>query len=438
MSLYLLSLGCPRNQVDSELMMGALSEAGIEMAHEPDEAEIIVINTCAFIEAAVNESLDVIFEVAALKKSGACRLLVVAGCLPERFGPDLASKLPEVDIFLGTGAYDRVTEAVLNPSDFPKSLLPPPSLSSHHRRISPRRLTEPHTAYLRVAEGCERRCSYCAIPKLRGKVRSRPFEEIMEEARFLADSGVKEIILAAQDTTAYGRDLGKKSAFARLISSVSRVSEGIRTRFLYGHPASIDLEAVRAVADGPGICPYFDLPIQHASDPVLKRMGRPYRREDLLKLFDSIRALVPDAALRTSAMVGFPGETDRDFEILFDFMDEVQFDHAGVFVYSDFDDLASHRLLNPVPAKISKERQDALMARQQTISREKNQKYMGKTIEILIEKKVEDGVWQGRASFQAPDVDGIVYVHGQRLETGAFRDAEITDTLDYDLVGEAV
>ncbi|VEN73560.1 Ribosomal protein S12 methylthiotransferase RimO [Candidatus Desulfarcum epimagneticum] len=438
MSLYLLSLGCPRNQVDSELMMGALSEAGIEMAHEPDEAEIILVNTCAFIEAAVNESLDVIFEMAALKKSGACRLLVVAGCLPERFGPDLASKLPEADIFLGTGAYDRVVEAVLNPNDFPKSLLPDPSLSSHHRRISPRRLTDTHTAYLRVAEGCARRCSYCVIPKLRGEVRSRPFEEIMEEARFLADSGVKEIILAAQDTTAYGRDLGEKSEFARLISSVSRVSEGIRTRFLYGHPGSIDLAAIQAVADGPGICPYFDLPIQHASDPVLKRMGRPYRREDLLKLFDSIRTLVPDAALRTSIMTGFPGETDRDFQILFDFINEVEFDHAGVFVYSDFDDLPSHRLPDPVPAKISKERHDALMARQRTISRKKNETYLEKTIEVLIETKVEDGVWQGRAPFQAPDVDGIVYAHGRRLEIGVFRDVEITDTLDYDLVGEAL
>ena len=438
MKVYLESLGCARNQVDSELMLGDLAEAGAIVTDHPHEADIIIVNTCAFIEAAVNETIDVIFELARFKKIGVCRRLIVIGCFPERFGESMVSKMPEVDLFLGAGAYDKIKDAVFQSADIPTCFLPDPEGSWRYKKISPRQLTEKQTAYLRIAEGCDRHCSYCIIPKLRGKQRSRPIDEALDEARFLLSSGVKEINLVAQETTAYGQDLDGKNRFAELLSSMARVSNGAWIRFLYGHPESLSKDAIRVIAEEPDICSYFDLPIQHASDSILKKMGRPGQRDDLLKLFAFIREQIPNAVLRTSAIVGFPGETEQDVQTLLAFMEEVQFDHVGVFVYSDFDDLPSHRLKNHVPPEMAQDRRDRLMSRQKVISLNKNQKYLETITKTLIEKKIEDGIWQGRGFFQAPEVDGVIYVHGNHLAVGDFVDVEIIDAMEYDLVGEVI
>ena len=438
MKVYLESLGCARNQVDSEGMLGDLIAAGAIVAEQPHEADVIIVNTCAFIEPAVNETIDVILELARFKKIGVCRRLIAIGCFPERFGQEMTSKMPEVDIFLGAGAYDQIKDAVFDDADLPTCFLPDPQLSQRHKKISPRRLTDKQTAYLRVAEGCDRHCTYCIIPKLRGKQRSRPLDEILDEARFLRSSGVKEINLVAQETTAYGQDIDGKNRFAELISSVAQVADGAWVRFLYGHPESLSADAIRAMAAQPNVCAYFDLPIQHAGDSILKKMARGYRRDDLLKLFAFIREQIPNAVLRTTVIVGFPGETERDFQIIAEFIKEIQFDHAGVFTYSDFDDLPSHRLENHVPLNVAQDRRDRLMNLQKTISLNKNQKYLDTVVKTLIEKKVEDGIWQGRGFFQAPEVDGVIYVHGDHLAIGDFADVKIIDAMEYDLVGDVV
>ena len=435
MNIHLVSLGCARNLVDSEVMTGKLREAGCIPVSELEDAEVIIVNTCSFIEAAANESIDTILALAAFKKSGACSRLIVTGCLPERYREDIVSALPEVDIFLGTGAYDRIIDAVQDGLKLSSCLLPDPDGITLETADTARDLSTGSVAYLKIAEGCDRHCTYCIIPKLRGRQKSRSMGDIVAEAEKLAASGVKELTLVSQDTTAYGKDLDDPADLSLLLERLSRISCDIWIRFLYGHPESIADAVIRSVADHPRICPYFDIPVQHASDAVLKRMGRHYGRKELLRLFERIRAMVPEASLRTTVIVGFPGETDADFDLLLSFVKEIRFDHLGVFVYSDADDLPSHHLPDPVPAAIARRRRNRLMAAQKKISAEKNRSCLERIIPVLVESAPEKGVYMGRTRFQAPEVDGVTIIHADQLEIGDVIRVRIADTLEYDLIG---
>ncbi len=438
MKLHLVSLGCAKNLIDSEVMLGRLVNAGWVITDEPAEAEIIIVNTCSFIEPAVNESIDTILELAKFKETGTCRHLVVTGCLPERFREEIVHALPEVDIFLGTGAFDRIVQAVNGSSDFSKCLLPDPNLLTMQGKEAHRIRSSSHIAYIKIAEGCSRHCTYCIIPRLRGKYRSRNHEDIIAEARSLVLSGVKELIIVAQDTTSYGKDLNMSVDLSGLLESISDISDDVWIRLMYGHPESIDESIIKTVAKYDNICTYFDIPVQHVSSSVLKRMHRKYTRDDLYRLFEKIRETAPDCALRTTAIVGFPGETDKDFQQLFDFAEDICFDHLGVFIYSDSDDLPSHRLSNHVPKNTAKKRHDRLMSRQADISLKNNQKHIGKVLNILVEEKSENNLFIGRTYFQAPEVDGITYINSNQLQPGRFAGIKITDAFEYDLAGKTV
>lgn len=438
MKVYLVNLGCVRNLVDSEIMLGRLVQAGWTVTQDPGKADIIVINTCSFIEPAVNESIDTILEVAKFKQTGGCRNIIVTGCLPERFREEIVHLLPEVDFFLGTGAFDRIVQAADGSKNLPVSFLPNPNFSAIQEKDAPRVSSFTHIAYIRIAEGCDKGCTYCIIPKLRGKHRSRPLEDIVGEARRFISSGIKELILVAEDTTYYGRDLSPPLDLRLLIERISTISGNVWLRVLYGHPESIDESTIKTIATRSNICSYFDIPIQHASGSILKRMGRRYTRDYLYRLIDKIRSLDPDAALRTTAIVGFPGETEKDFRQLLDFVEDVCFDHLGAFIYSDFEDLPSHRLSGHIPEKVATQRYDLLMSNQAKISLKNNRKQIGRTVRVLVEEKQEDNMFCGRAAFQAPEVDGVVYINSEQMETGCFADVKITDAYEYDLVGEPV
>jgi ribosomal protein S12 methylthiotransferase len=458
MKLYLLSLGCARNLVDSEIMLGRIKRSGWTIVEEPEEAEVIVVNTCSFIEDAADESIEMILELARYKQAGSCLRLVVAGCLPERYREEIANQMPEVDAFLGTGAYDQIVAAVEGANTSGGCLLPDPDSNPAQDKDVPRALSESHMAYLKVAEGCSRHCTYCIIPKLRGKKRSRPPQEVIVEAQNLLDAGVKELVLVAQDTTSYGKDLQPTVNLGQLVESLAGLPvnparqpgahvDGNDTdhswiRVLYGHPESIDDAFIKSVASHPNVCSYFDIPIQHVSRPILKKMGRQYTRDNLRRLFDKIRSQVPDAVLRTTLILGFPGETEKDFETLVRFIEDIRFDHLGVFLYSDSGDLASHALPDHVPAGVAQERYDQLMSCQLDISAQNYQKYIGQTLEVLVEEAVEDRLYAGRATFQAPEVDGMTYVkfgEGQsEARTGSFVRIKVTDAMEYDLIGDSV
>jgi ribosomal protein S12 methylthiotransferase len=447
MKLYLESLGCAKNQVDSEIMLGQLRQAGWEITTDPGEAEAIVVNTCCFIESAAQESVDTIIELAQYKRTGACRRLVVAGCLPQRYRDKIVAAIPEADMFLGTGAFDQIAKAVLPSRNRRKLLLPDPNRPAAAEGDGARVLLTPHTAYLKVAEGCGRACTYCIIPKLRGRHHSRPLADLAAEARDLIASGVQELVLVAQDTTAYGTDLKPPTSLAALVKCLAEIAAAEKQgalspwiRILYGHPESLEEGFVRTVAAYPHVCSYFDLPIQHASDRILKRMGRGYTREKLHRLFQRIRTLVPDAVLRTTVIVGFPGETETDFREVLDFVEEIRFDHLGVFVYSDAEDIPAHRLRGKVPPAAAQERYDQLMCCQMDIACEKNQRHIDTTQQVLIEEDLGNHMFAGRTAFQAPEVDGVTYVNtaasGRRPAIGRFVRARITDGMEYDLMGE--
>jgi ribosomal protein S12 methylthiotransferase len=447
--LYLESLGCARNQVDSEIMNGRLKKAGWTLTDDPDEAETIVVNTCSFIESAAQESIDTILEFAEYKQEGSCRRLVVTGCLPERYREEIVRELPEVDVFLGTGAYHQIVSAVQDPKFTNHCVLPDPDLAALQDQHSPRDLSQPHLAYLKIAEGCSKACTYCIIPKLRGKQHSRPPDDIVSEAMQLIAGGARELVLVAQDTTAYGRDLADPVSLGQLLERLARIESNDSRklgahwfRVLYGHPESIDDFFIEAVGSFHNVCSYFDIPIQHANSAVLKRMGRRYRGSDLYRLFDHIRKQVPDAVLRTTVIVGFPGETDKEFEELLRFVEDVRFDHLGTFIYSDSDDLPSHQLSNHVSKDVAVDRYHQLMSAQSAISTENNQKYIGQVLKVLVEESLESNLFAGRTNFQAPEVDGVSYINtGSQpfdLKIGCFTDMRVTDTMEYDLMGEAV
>ena len=445
MILFLETLGCCRNQVDSEVMLGRLASQGHVITSDPSGAEVIIVNTCGFIAAASAEAIDTILDLAQYKKEGSCRRLVVTGCLPERFREDtLVDALPEVDAFLGTGACDRIIEAVEDTSGTIMTLLPDPCARELQGLPLPRKITQDYMAYVKVSEGCNRKCTYCIIPTLRGIQRSRSVDSVVEESAILVSQGVNEIILVGENTTDYGLDLTPPVPLSHLLGAVSKKVGGIEKphptwiRLLYTHPSSIDKNVIKAIAKNENICSYYDIPIQHADSRTLKRMGRNYTMEDLYTLFETIRTIDPQAVLRTTLITGFPGETESEFQTLVKFVEDIRFDHLGVFSYSDSEDLSSHHLKNHVPEILSEERHDTIMARQAEISDAINQKYLGQTLPVLVEENPDEGIYLGRTSFQAPEVDGITFIYGSGLEIGTFTDVKITETHEYDLSGETV
>jgi ribosomal protein S12 methylthiotransferase len=446
--VYLESLGCARNQVDSETMLALLRADGWSVADEPDEADAIVVNTCSFIEPAADESIDTILALARYKTSGRCKRLIVAGCLPERYGQDSADALPEVDLFLGTGAYDQVAAAARGAMEQGICLLPDPD-TVDILSVPSRRPLAGHAAYLKIAEGCSRGCTFCIIPKLRGRQKSRSFSAIVNEAGELISGGVKELTLVAQETTAYGSDLldgpgpvdgpgpAGRPDLAHLLAALADLEPSVWIRFLYGHPQSMSRSIIETVARYANICPYFDIPIQHAADRVLRRMGRKYTVQDLERLFDTIRDRLPQAAIRTTVLVGFPGETEADVDQLSQLVTRVQFDHLGVFLYSDAEDLPSHGLKSHVAPRIAQERRDRLMDLQRGISEARLTRLDGQKMTVLVEKMAEPGIYAARTMLQAPEVDGGVLVRtGRPLAPGAMIAVKIVETLEYDLIGE--
>lgn len=439
MKVYLESLGCARNQVDSEEMLARLNDAGCQVTADPAAADAIVVNTCSFIESAADESIETILAMAAYKQTGNCRKLVVTGCLPERYREATARELPEVDAFLGTGAFDRIVDALTAEAPAGHCLLPDPDSIRTDGSLE-RSSSVPHAAYLKIAEGCSRSCTYCIIPKLRGRQKSRPREVLLAEARHLAAAGVRELTLVAQDSTAYGCDLEPPLSLADLLDELATALPEVWIRVLYGHPLSLRDEVLAVVVGRDNICPYFDIPIQHSSSALLRSMGRGHDRDTLVQLFEKIRAQVPEAVLRTTVIVGFPGETEADFEDLLAFAEAVRFDHLGVFTYSDADDLPSHQLPDPVPEDIARERRDRLMALQMEISEENLARFHGRSGPVLVEEEEEPGLWVGRSMAQAPEVDGVTYIRAVDPHVapplGRVVKVKIVDTLEYDLIGE--
>jgi ribosomal protein S12 methylthiotransferase len=451
-SIYLESLGCARNQVDSEIMLGRLEAAGWHITDDPEIADAIVVNTCSFIESAADESIDTILALAAYKQSGQCRQLIVTGCLPQRYRDDIRQALPEVDLFLGTGGFADIVDALAHPHIGRACRLPAPGSAPAQRATTPRRLLDSHMAYIRISEGCNRHCTYCIIPSLRGRQQSRQPRDIVQECASLQQAGIKEAILVAEDTTAYGQDLtpplGLNDLLRQLTDAINLppapslddagASADFRLRLLYGHPSSIDSRVIATVAAHPRICPYFDLPIQHASPKMLERMGRHYRPQRLLDLIADIRRQAPGATVRTTVIVGFPGEDDDDFQQLLDFIQVARFDLLGAFVYSDAADLPSHHLDGHVRPEIAQNRFDQVMALQESVSADLNQRHLDRIYHVLIDGRQDDGLLIGRTAHQAPDVDGLTLIARGHAEIGSYARVKITDTLAYDLIGEII
>jgi ribosomal protein S12 methylthiotransferase len=485
-----VSLGCPKNLVDSEVMMGILADAGAELTTRAEDAEVIVVNTCSFIDSAKQESVNTILEMAAHKSTGRAKKLVVAGCLVERYRNDIQKNIPEVDAVVGTGELESILAAAgvtpsapkAQPADSPFVILGSSALTKatagtlpasraegdlreHNGRFSraewdgaisdlPNYLMSEHTprvlatgkysAYLKIAEGCDHPCSFCVIPQLRGKFRSRRFESVIAEAERLAANGVKELILIGQDTTCYGEDLGLKDGLAQLLERLAQIESVRWVRFLYAYPNKITGKLLETIAGNPKICSYIDVPLQHASAPVLKSMKRGASADIFLKSIAKMRATIPNLTLRTSFIVGFPGETKEDFEALCSFVRAAEFDWLGVFSYSDEEGSPAHKLNGKVPPREIERRRKKLMQIQQSISRKKKQALVGREFDLVITGPSDetDLLWEGRTEMHAPEIDGKVLVNDfgpyDELRAGEFVRCEITEAHDYDLVARVI
>jgi ribosomal protein S12 methylthiotransferase len=438
-----VSLGCPKNLVDSEVMMGILAREGYELTPHADEAEILVVNTCSFIESAQKESVDAILEMAEHKKFGAARKLIVAGCLVERFRDQILEQVPEVDAVVGTGEVERILEAVAG--DLRVLPAAPPAFLYHD--LTPRVITTPrHAAYIKIAEGCDHPCTFCIIPQLRGAFRSRRFESVAREAENLAASGTREITLIGQDTTSYGEDLGLRDGLAQLLARLAQVDDLLWVRFLYAYPNRVTQKLLDTLAAHPRLAKYMDMPLQHASRNVLARMKRGSHGDAFLTLLERIRTTIPGVSLRTSFIVGFPGETEADFAELCDFVRAASLDWMGVFEYSDVDNANSYSLDAKVDAETITDRRNRLMAIQKKISREKLRAWKGRTATALVEGPSKDTplVWEARLEGMAPDIDGKLYLtdielpSGETAETGDVARVEILKADTYDLIGRVV
>jgi ribosomal protein S12 methylthiotransferase len=447
-----VSLGCPKNLVDSEVMMGILAREGYELTPRADEAEVLVVNTCSFIEAAQKESVEAILEMAEYKKFGAAKKLIVAGCLVERFRAQILEQVPEVDAVVGTGEVERIMEAV--EGDLRVLPAQPPAFLYHD--LTPRIVTTPkHAAYIKIAEGCDHPCTFCIIPQLRGAFRSRRFESVVREAENLARAGAREITLIGQDTTSYGEDLGLRDGLAQLLGKLAQTDDLLWVRFLYAYPNRVTQKLLDTIAAHPRLAKYMDMPLQHASRNVLARMKRGSNGDAFLKLLERIRATIPGVSLRTSFIVGFPGETEADFKELCDFVKAAKLDWMGVFEYSDVDNAGSYALDEKVDAETISDRRNRLMAIQKKISRENlRAKYLcgesrapkERTFTALIEGASKDNplVWEARLEGMAPEIDGKLYLTdielpgGEVAEAGEVARVEITKTDAYDLIGRVV
>ena len=438
-----VSLGCPKNLVDSEVMMGLVARDGYELTSRADEADVLVVNTCSFIEAAQKESVDTILEMAEHKKFGSAKKLIVAGCLVERYRDQILTQIPEVDAVVGTGEVERILEVIHG--DLRVLPAQPPAFLYHD--LTPRILTTPkHAAYIKIAEGCDHPCSFCIIPQLRGKFRSRRFESVIREAENLAGNGTREITLIGQDTTSYGEDLGLRDGLAQLLAGLSSIDELLWVRFLYAYPNRVTQGLLDTLAAHSRLAKYLDMPLQHASRNVLARMKRGSHGDAFLKLLERIRVTIPGVSLRTSFIVGFPGETQNDFDELCDFVRAGQFDWMGVFEYSDVDNAGSFALDGKVDRQTVKDRRNCLMAIQKKISRERLRQWKGRTETALLEGPSLDNpmVWEARLEGMAPEIDGKLYLTDIELHDGSLADTgdavrvEITKTDAYDLVGKVV
>ena len=438
MKLFFISLGCDKNLVDSEQMIGILTENGHEIVSDEAEAEGVIINTCCFILDAKEESVQTILEMAELKKNGKIRLLVVTGCMAQRYRDEIITEIPEVDAVLGTSSYDEILEAVSSVGDGGHFL----AFQDINRLVpdGDRRVltTGGHFAYLKIAEGCDKHCTYCIIPSLRGNYRSVPMEKLVAQAENLASQGVKELILVAQETTVYGKDLYGKKMLPDLLKKLCRIS-GIRwIRILYCYPEEITPELVETIRTEPKICHYLDMPIQHVNDRILKRMGRRTTGAELRKTIAYLREQIPDIVLRTTLITGFPGETEEEHEELMQFIDETSFDRLGAFPYSPEEGTPAADMPDQVPDEIKEARRDEIMELQQEISAERGQAMIGKTLLCMIEGQISgESAYIARTYADAPQVDGYIFVQsGELMVTGDFVKVHVTGALEYDLIGE--
>src|SRR5882672_3427913 len=443
-----ISLGCPKNLVDSEVMMGQLSQKGFEITADPTEAEMLVVNTCGFIESAKQESIEAILEAARLKTEGKAKRLIVAGCLVERYRDELKAEMPEVDAFIGTSQINDIL-SVCDPQTNTRSLpvIPLGNQSSTYLydESTPRVLATPsHYAFIKIAEGCDRPCAFCFIPQMRGHFRSRRFGSIVAEAHQLAEEGIKELILVAQDSSRYGEDLGKQDALAHLVRELSHTGGIEWVRVMYTYPTHISDGFLDALAEEPKAVKYLDMPLQHASQNVLKLMKRGGNRASLERLIKRVRDRVPGIAVRTTFISGFPGETDADFAELLTFVKSVEFDRVGVFTYSDEEGTPAYDLPNKVEPKIAKKRRDRLMKEQAKIAKRKHKAMVGNQVRVMFEGESNESelLWQGRMETQAPDIDGCVLINdvpeGFVPSSGQFVDVLISEAQEYDLVGSIV
>ncbi len=440
-----ISLGCPKNLVDSEVMLGLLQKEGHTITADKSEAEVIVINTCSFIEDSRKESIDAILETAELKKTGACRRLVVTGCLAERYPHEIQSDLTEVDAILGANQITQITRAVSG-----EAVPPPASFGRSDADLylydhdTPRTLATPgYSAYIKIAEGCDHTCAFCIIPKIRGAFRSRSIFSIVQEARNLADRGVREITLVSQDTTSFGLDVGVEDGLAHLLQALDKMPDLRWIRFLYVYPNMVSDRLLDTVASSSRICKYIDMPLQHASAAVLRSMRRGGNRQSLTRMIERIRKGIPDVTLRTTMIVGFPGETEADFRELVNFSRDVEFDRLGVFTYSDEENTAAHRLRRKVSSRTAENRRRILMDQQARIAARKNRALIGKELLILVEgaSGESDLLLQGRLESQAPEIDGVCLINdsvAREVNAGEFRTIRITDVLGHDLLGTIV
>lgn len=439
LKIALESLGCSKNLVDAEIMMGILNRKGYKLVGEFEEADIILVNTCGFIESAKQESIDTILDLAQLKENGNLKLLIVTGCLAQRYAKELQAEIPEIDAIVGTGSYQQIDEIIAN-LEKENNIVSLNDIEFAYNEDLPRYVTTPeYMAYLKIGEGCDNHCTYCIIPKLRGRYRSRKMEDIIKEAKDLASKGVKELVVIAQDTTKYGLDLYGEVKFPQLLEELAQI-DGIKwIRIMYSYPESITEELVKVIKKYDNICNYFDMPIQHASNKVLKLMNRHTTKEDIKSKVEMIRKYIPDATLRTTIIVGFPGETDEDFNELVEFAKDMKFDRLGAFAYSREEDTPADKLPNHLDEDVKLQRRDQLMLVQQEISQNLNAQKIDNEYEVLIEEQIEDKVYIGRTQGDAEEIDSIVYVKSEnQLEIGSFVKVKINNALEYDLMGDVV
>lgn len=447
MKIGVVSLGCPKNLVDSETMLGLIYEEKYEITNDPSEAEIIIVNTCGFIESAKEESINTILQMAEYKKSGSCKYIIVTGCLSQRYAEELFNELPEADAIAGVEVYDEIGSIIKRVMNGERFIMlersKPDVIYTSKETFLPRILTTPsYTAYLKIAEGCDNCCSYCAIPKIRGPYRSKPMEQVLKEAKALADNGVKELIVVAQDTTRYGEDLPEgKLLLADLLKELNKIESLKWIRVMYCYPNNFTDELIETFASLDKVCKYVDLPLQHASNRLLASMNRYDTREEVETLLAKLRKRIPGIVIRTTFIVGFPGETDADFEELKEFVEQQRFENAGVFAYSQEEGTVAGAMPNQIPDEIKQERYHELMALQAQISEEIHKDTEGQTLEVLVEGIEEDGsgLHYGRSYREAPDIDGLVFIENPGdIKPGCFVKVNILQGFTYESVGERI